>query len=141
VQHKAINYLENIIIKKYIDKNRWDEGVFLNDEGFVAEGTKSNLFIVIDDKVITPDVDSGILPGITRAKIIDICKKERIEVQERKVTLGELCKAHEYFMCNSLMGVMPVSSIDVENMCYKFKNSHTVDYLRKKYLIELDKLV
>lgn len=56
------------------------------------------------------------------------------------MTLKELCKEHECFMCNSLMGVMPVSSIDVENICYKFKNSHTVNYLHKKYLIELDKL-
>ena len=84
MQHKAINYLENIVIKKYIDKNRWDEGVFLNDGGFVAEETKSNLFTVIDDKVITSDVDSGILPGITRTKIIEFVKKDELRYRREK---------------------------------------------------------
>ena len=142
IKHKTINYLENIMGQQHARMNNWDEALFLNSEGFIAEGTKSNIFLVVgNNKLITPDVESGILPGITRAKIIEIATKEGFTVMEKKVSIEELASAEECFICNSLMGIMPVSFIMKSDYGFggrKFTKRDVVTFLRSKYLHEIN---
>ncbi|MBM7854593.1 branched-subunit amino acid aminotransferase/4-amino-4-deoxychorismate lyase [Desulfohalotomaculum tongense] len=112
VKHKTMNYLENILGQREAAQKGWAEGLFLNHDGYLAEGTKSNIFLVKDKQLYTPDTDSGILPGITREKIIYTAGRQGIKVKEKKITVEELLNADECFICNSLMSVMPVASVD-----------------------------
>ncbi|MCL6610901.1 MAG: aminotransferase class IV [Peptococcaceae bacterium] len=111
VRHKTLNYFENILARREARAAGWDEALFLNNSGGLAEGSVSNIFLVVRGKVITPHPESGLLPGITRGRVIEACAALQIPVEERTVSPGELFRAGECFVTNSLMGVMPVTSI------------------------------
>ncbi|MBO8138418.1 MAG: aminotransferase class IV [Desulfotomaculum sp.] len=136
VKHKTANYLENILGQQEAATKGWAEGLFLNNEDYVAEGTKSNIFIVKNSQLLTPDTGSGILPGITRAKVMDIAREQGIVVQEKKVTVKEIFEAGECFICNSLMGIMPVKSID-NTPVGKSTPGCVTAFLRQKYMERL----
>ena len=112
VKHKTINYFENIIAKREALEHGWDEAVMLNSEGAVAEGSMSNIFFVSGDRVITPDVGSGLLPGIMRGLVINHCKDFCIPIEERTVMPGEINNCREIFITNALIGVLPVTRFE-----------------------------
>lgn len=112
VSHKTTSYFENILARREAVRRGLDEGLFLNTRGEVAEGAVSNIFLVRDKKVITPDRESGLLPGIMRGVVIEACRQLGIPVEERKVLPEELKNCDEAFITNSLMGVMPLASVD-----------------------------
>lgn len=109
VKHKTLNYLENILAKRMAKERGYFEGIFLNSKGMVSEGTVSNVFLVRGDKLITPAVEQGLLPGITRDAVIEIAREHGLPVLEREVSPEELSNAEEIFLTNSLMGIMPVT--------------------------------
>lgn len=109
---KTLNFLDNILGKIEVKKAAADEGIFLNTRDYVAEGTVSNIFLVQNCCLITPSIESGILPGITRATVIELARKNKINVEERFVEEWELVTADECFMTNSLMEIMPVCLIN-----------------------------
>lgn len=111
VKHKTLNYFENILARREARSAGWDEAIFLNTSGNLAEGAVSNIFLVDRGKVVTPGPESGLLPGITRRRVIEALASMGIPVEERTVGPGELLKAGECFITNSLMGVMPVVRI------------------------------
>lgn len=111
VGHKTTSYFENILARREARARGLDEGIFLNTLGQVAEGSVSNIFFVMAETVITPDMESGLLPGIVRGKVIEICRQKGIPVEERKVLPGELQACEEAFITNSLLGVMPLVNI------------------------------
>ncbi len=86
--------------------------VILNSRGYVAQGTRSNIFLVKDNVLFTPCLSCGCLAGITRKVIFALARKYKIRVEEGKFTLGDLYQADEVFFTNSLSGVMPVASIE-----------------------------
>jgi len=90
----------------------WGEALFLNCSGNLAEGSVSNVFLVRDGRVITPESGSGLLPGITRRRVIDACASLKIPLEERVVGPGRLYGAGEIFLTNSLMGVMPLTRLE-----------------------------
>jgi branched-subunit amino acid aminotransferase/4-amino-4-deoxychorismate lyase len=111
VQYKTFNQLENILsLKKMTEDTK--ECIFLNSSGFLAEGSKSNLFFIRKGRVFTPSVDCGILPGITRQKVIDLLTGQGIVVQEGRYGFDEIVESDECFCTNSLMEIMPVVKID-----------------------------
>lgn len=109
---KSLNFLDNILGKLEVKKACADEGIFLNTQGYVAEGTVSNIFLVKNGCLVTPSIESGILPGITRATIIELARAADIKVEVRFAEEWELVTAAECFMTNSLMEIMPVCSIN-----------------------------
>lgn len=109
---KSNNYLVNILGKIEAKKCRMDDGIFLTMDGYVACGITSNIFIVKNDRLITPPLSLGILPGITRETIIEIAKSESISVFERKFKKDILFDADEVFLTSTGYEVMPVKSID-----------------------------
>jgi branched-chain amino acid aminotransferase len=79
-------------------------------EGTITEGPGFNVFAVRDGVVLTPD--SGVLEGITRGAVIDLCRREGIPVEVRPVTVAEFRDADEIFAASTAGGVMPVTRID-----------------------------
>jgi branched-chain amino acid aminotransferase group I len=110
--HKTTNLLKSIILKEEAKTKSANEVVILNTDGFIAECVVSNIFIVNNGSVITPSLDTNILPGITRRTVLDICNNSSIPASEERFTIETLIKADEVFITNSLMEIMPVSRID-----------------------------
>lgn len=112
VRLKTINYLENLLAKRYAQTQGWDEALFFNTSGNLAEGSMSNIFLVKNGRVITPDPEQGLLPGIIRNILLEKCIALGIPVEERIIPEKELWEADECFLTNSLMGVMPLVKIN-----------------------------
>lgn len=108
---KSLNYLENILAKKEAEEAGADEAILLSPEGYVAEGTISNIFITKKGALYTPPLSLGILPGITRNLIIQTAKKQGIKVKERFFTVNDLKKADEVFLTFSGQGIVHVKKI------------------------------
>lgn len=98
-----------------------DEALLVNHEGEVTEGSKSNIFFVIDNKAFTSPKNL-VLPGITREKIIESCKSLGIEFEEKKIRKAELQNISGAFITGTSPKVMPVSRIDQLN----FKTGHAL---------------
>jgi len=110
--HKSLNFLQNLLAKREAEDKGGEEAIFINNQGYLAEGAISNIFLLRDEKVITPSLDSGILPGITRETVLEICATLRISLEQRKVELEELLRANEAFFTNSLMEIMPLTRVN-----------------------------
>jgi len=109
---KSLNYLNNILAKiEAIDAGTL-EAVMLNHQGFVAECTGDNLFIVRDGVLFTPPISAGILEGITRDEILAIAEDFGIKVREENLTRHDLYVADECFLTGTAAEVVPVVRID-----------------------------
>lgn len=109
---KSLNYLPYILARLDAKDEGFDEAVLTNTKGFITEAATSNIFMVKGDSIITPSIESGILPGITRGVIIDIARRLDFNVREKTVTRRELLDSDEVFLTNSLAEVLPVTKID-----------------------------
>jgi len=108
---KPISYFENVVLRERLKRENIDEGIFLSG-GFIAEGTRTNIFWVKDGKIFTPPLNLGILSGITRSKTIVICKEKlSIEVSEEFVKPEDIMDADEVFLSGSVLGVGSVGKI------------------------------
>jgi len=107
---KTLNYLDNLLARAEARRAGADEAILLNTSGQLAEAAASNLFIVADGCVVTPPIEAGILPGITRACVLELCGTEGISIQEQPLELHQLRAAEEVFLTNSLMEIMPLTS-------------------------------
>lgn len=112
-QIKSCNYQNNILAKIELNQRGLIEGFLLNNEGYVAEGTVSNVFIAKDETILTPSPACGCLEGITRQAVMELAQKElRLNVQETQLTRYDLYTADECFITNTIMELMPVVKID-----------------------------
>lgn len=110
--HKTTNLLTSILLKEEARERSAHDSIVLNTDGYVAECIVSNIFMVKDESVVTPSLDTNILPGITRSTVLDICRGSSISASEGLFKVEVLLKAEEVFITNSLMEIMPVSKID-----------------------------
>ena len=115
-QVKSLSYLTNRVswLKAQVAKK--NEALILNTDGYLTGGSRGNLFIVKDNKVITPTIDCGAFSGITREAVIKILKDLDIEVKECKVLIEDLSSADEAFITSSLMEVMPLVEAEGKNI-------------------------
>jgi branched-chain amino acid aminotransferase len=111
-QVKSLNYLNNIIAKIEALDNNVPEAIMYNHEGFVAEATGDNVFIVRDGVVYTPFCQAGSLEGITRGIVIKLAKQENIPVVERNLTRFDLYVADEFFLTGTAAEVIGIVDID-----------------------------
>ncbi len=109
---KGTNFLNNILAKIEAVKARAYEGIMLNWEGYVAEGTISNIFMVKGGVLYTPHLDTGILKGVTRDLVLRLAKRKKIPVREAMLRPKDLLIADESFITNTTMEIMPVAIID-----------------------------
>jgi len=108
---KSMNYLNSILAKIEANEVGADEAIMLDSRGFVSEGTGENVFIVKNGKIYTPPRTAAILPGITRNRVIQLCKSLGIEVYERDITVTELLTADEVFVTGTAAEITPVTKI------------------------------
>ena len=105
------NYVNSVLAKTMASRSGFDEAVMLDTEGFVAECTGENIFMVRDGKLYTPP-RATILEGITRDSILQLARDLGIEVVEEPITRDQLYIADEVFMCGTAAEVVPVREID-----------------------------
>ncbi|HZT22605.1 MAG TPA: branched-chain-amino-acid transaminase [Verrucomicrobiae bacterium] len=109
---KSLNYLNNVLAKIEANQAGVEEAVMLNAEGFVAECTADNLFIVKNGALLTPPLSAGALYGITRQTVMDLARQAGIPVSEPNLTRYDLFCAEECFLCGTGAEIMPVIKID-----------------------------
>ena len=109
---KSLNYLNNILGKIEAKQAGALEPIMLNDQGYVAEATADNVFIVHKGELLTPSTNQGALKGVTRGAIIDIAKAVGIPERESNLTRYDLWCADECFLTGSGAEVIPVVKLD-----------------------------
>jgi branched-chain amino acid aminotransferase len=111
-QIKSLNYLNNILAKIEALDNNVPEAVMYNHEGFVAEATGDNVFIVVGGCVCTPPIEAGALEGITRAVVMTLAKREKLNVVEKNLARFDLYTCDELFLTGTAAEVIGVVEID-----------------------------
>jgi branched-chain amino acid aminotransferase len=109
---KSLNFLNNILVKMEAARKGAFDAVMLNHDGFLTEGTVSNIFFVSRERLLTPSKEAGILEGITRETVLEIAAREGIPAVTGLFSLEELYRAEEVFITNSMIEIMPVARVD-----------------------------
>jgi branched-chain amino acid aminotransferase len=109
---KSLNYLNNILAKIEANNAGCEEAIMLNAEGFVAECTGDNIFIVKEGHLLTPPLSAGALYGITRRVVMGLAAESGVEISETNLTRYDLFNADECFVTGSAAELMPVVKID-----------------------------
>jgi len=109
---KSLNYLNNILAKIDAIKAGTEEAIMLTYNGYVAECTGDNIFIISGGRLITPPVDVGALEGITRDAVIELAGKMGIGFEEKMVRIEDVYAASEVFLTGTAAEIIPVTTID-----------------------------
>jgi branched-chain amino acid aminotransferase len=109
---KSLNYLNNVLAKIEANNAGCEEAVMLNAEGFVAECTGDNLFIIKGDRLLTPPLSAGALYGITRKVVLEIGEQSGLKVGDPNLTRYDLFNADECFLTGTGAELVPVVRID-----------------------------
>ncbi len=109
---KSLNYLNNILAKIEANIAGVEEAIMLNAEGYVAECTGDNLFIVKNGQILTPPLYAGALYGITRSTVMDLAREAGIAVSEINLTRYDIFNADECFLTGTGAEIVPVVKLD-----------------------------
>jgi branched-chain amino acid aminotransferase len=109
---KSLNYLNNILAKIEANNAGCEEAIMLNAEGFVAECTGDNVFIIQEGRLLTPPLSAGALYGITRRTVMEMATESAISVAETNLTRYDLFNAEECFLTGTGAELIPVVKID-----------------------------
>ena len=109
---KSLNYLNNVMAKVEAIFGDAEEGLMLNEQGFIAECTGDNIFVIKDGKMKTPPASSGALPGITRDVIFEIAEEFGIELNEAQMTRYDIYAADECFLTGTAAEVIAAVQLD-----------------------------
>ena len=109
---KSTSYADHLLALAHARKHSYGEALMMNTRGQLCEGTSSNVFVVIDDEIMTPPTSSGCLSGITR-KIILECG---LPVKERNISAEELARASEVFITSSTRHIQAVGTLDLRKL-------------------------
>ncbi|HEY5622335.1 MAG TPA: aminotransferase class IV [Gammaproteobacteria bacterium] len=112
---KGGNYLNNVLGVLEARALGADDCVMLNNAGYVTESSNSNVFFVIDDRIVTPAEAAGNLRGLTKAAVHEACRERGLETLERDIPGDELAAATECFITSATREVMPVVSLRLAN--------------------------
>ena len=130
---KTTQLLPNVLAKTLANKNNAYESIFIDDEGYVTEGSSSNIWVLNkENQLITRNLDGKILSGITRNSISLFAKKNNITVVEKKFTQIELYNAKEVFLTSASSFIMPIVKIDDQNINQGLVGNISLE-LRKLY--------
>jgi branched-chain amino acid aminotransferase len=109
---KSLNYLNNVLAKIEAQQAGAAEGVMLNEQGYVAECTGDNLFILKDGRLYTPPINAGILEGVTRRVAIELAEKNGLIVEERDLTRYDVVTADECFLTGTAAEIISAVELD-----------------------------
>lgn len=111
-QIKHLNRLDQVMARREWNDISISEGIVLDSEGYLVEGTMSNLFWITNNKVYTPLIDRCGVKGVMRDHLLSIIQSEEIDSSQGRFYANELEQADEVFICNSLIGIWPVIQIN-----------------------------
>ena len=109
---KSLNYLNNIMAKIEANMAGAGEGLMLNEQGYVAECTGDNVFVIKHGEVFTPPISAGGLKGITRAVVFDLAAQLGVKITEPNLTRYDIYTADECFLTGTAAEVIPVVKFD-----------------------------
>ena len=104
---KSLNYIGNMLAKKDADKEGAFEPVFYNEDRYVTECAIRNIFFIQGDKLLTPCIDLGVLPGVMRETIISIAKKINLKSEETNISIDSIIDMDEAFISSTGIGLLP----------------------------------
>lgn len=136
---KSHHYLNNMYAKREIGNDPRIEGIFLTDDGAVAEGIISNVFWRKGSCIYTPSIDTGILDGVTRRFVIENAKKLGLELKTGRYALEALLAADEAWMTNSVLEIIPFTKI--ENANYAGRSGEAFSALQMLYKKEIKNMI
>ena len=105
-------YLNSMLAVTEANRAGYDEAILLTADGYIADGSGENVFVVKDGKVSTPPLSTSILPGITRDCVIQILQDLGYTVEEKNIIRSDLVIADEVFMCGTAAEVTPIREVD-----------------------------
>ena len=108
----AANYMNSQLIRLEAKVNGYAEGIALDVNGYVSEGSGENVFLALDGTLITPPLANCALPGITRHTVMTICRELNIPVAEQIIPREMLYIANELFFCGTAVEITPIRSVD-----------------------------
>lgn len=124
---KAIGrYVSNIMAKQEANRMGAGEGLMLNSEGYLAEATGDNVFLIKDGVLRTPHIACGILGGITRATVMEIARKAGYEVREEFMTMFDVYDCDEAFLTGTAAEVIPMVGVDGRKIGCGTPGEHTM---------------
>ncbi len=113
---KSLNYLNSILARWEAIDAGVNDAIMLDTQGFVSEATAENIFIVAKGQLATPSIDSAILHGVTRQRVMEIAEDLAYVITERRITPFELINAEEVFMTGTLAEIVPVLKVNGRNI-------------------------
>ena len=114
IRLKSLHYMNNIVAKRellQLGAAPGSEGLMLTQDGWVAEGIVSNLFFARGGVIYTPSIDTGILPGVTRGRVIELIRAAGYSIIEGLFTWNELLRADEVWITNSIQELVPITAL------------------------------
>ncbi|MCI0350873.1 MAG: aminotransferase class IV, partial [Acidobacteriales bacterium] len=112
LESKTCSKVRSVLARAEAEEAGADEALLPNERGEVAEGAATNVFWVSDGCVLTPPLWAGLLPGVTRTAIVELCEERRSPTGEREITPKGLCAADGVFVTLSTLGVVEAMSLD-----------------------------
>jgi branched-chain amino acid aminotransferase len=109
---KSLNYLNNILAKIEANNSGCEEAIMLNSEGYVAECTGDNLFLIKNGQMFTPPLSAGALYGITRGVVMELARETGMQVSEPNLTRYDVFNADECFLTGTGAELIPVVKVD-----------------------------
>jgi branched-chain amino acid aminotransferase len=109
---KSLNYLNNIMAKIEAEQAGAGEGLMLNEQGYVAECTGDNVFVIKNGAITTPPISAGALAGVTRAVVFEMARELGIPIREENITRYDIYTADECFLTGTAAEIIPAVVLD-----------------------------
>lgn len=132
VHHKTVNYLENLLVLKQARVQGFDDVLMHNEKDNITETAVANVFFKIGEKLYTPPISEGLLPGTFRRQVIQACNMLEIDLCEEPCPENLILKAKEVFITNAIMGIMPVRQYE---SCFYKKDDREFSVKLTDYLM------
>ncbi|HKQ47098.1 MAG TPA: aminotransferase class IV [Phycisphaerae bacterium] len=110
--HKTLAYLSRLMAMKEAADRRCNESLWFTTENRLAEGSVCNVFVVHEKTILTPPLDTPVLPGTVRKAVIELARENELALEEKPIDIETLLAAKEVFLTGSVLEIMPVTSIE-----------------------------
>jgi branched-subunit amino acid aminotransferase/4-amino-4-deoxychorismate lyase len=134
LKFKTTSYLENIFVFTWARDQGFFDALFTNERGEITEGCISNVFFFEKGQILTPPTRAGLLPGVTRKQIIEVARTSGISLKEQTVMPGDLDRFDGAFVTNSVVEILPVSTVGKTG----YSIPEMIEALQKEYRKRLE---
>jgi branched-chain amino acid aminotransferase len=114
-QMKSLGYLDNVLAARAAAECGAEEAILMNNAGRIAGAARANLFAVLGDRLVTPPLRDGVLPGIARRVVLELAGELRIPAEEAPLSPADLGDAREIFLTNSLFEIRSIARLDARD--------------------------